>query len=243
MGEAPSANGSYPSRQTQHARLYHEGPSLFCCSCSAASCFAQTAETYRRDATEFARQKSWDQAIANYRKALELEPNDALTHYNLALALKYKGEARQAVDEFEAALRLKPKWADAQYGLGAAWYDLHDQSAAVKELHTAIGLAPANAAAHRLLARIYLEQSDPSSAKTELQRAIASKPSAELYTELGLTEGQLGNLPGAAAAFRRALQLNPQLTTAHMLLGVTLRRQGDHAGALAEFRKAVAARS
>jgi tetratricopeptide (TPR) repeat protein len=176
----------------------------------AAPCFAlaQTAETYRRAAIEFSRHQSWDQAIANYHKALELEPNDALTHYNLALALKYKGEARQAVDEFEAALRLKPKWGDAEYGLGAAKYDLHDQPAAAKELQTAIRLDPANAAAHGLLSRIYLEQNNPSSAKTELQRAIASKPSAELYTELGLTEGQLANLPAAAAALRRALELN-----------------------------------
>src|ERR1700757_3476028 len=112
--------------------------SLFLALVMAASGFAQTAETYRRDATELARQKSWDQAIANYRKALELEPKDALTHYNLALALKYKGEPRQAVDEFEAALRLKPKSAEVHYGLGATWYDLHDQSAAVKELRIAV---------------------------------------------------------------------------------------------------------
>ncbi|PYX91379.1 MAG: hypothetical protein DMG67_10295, partial [Acidobacteria bacterium] len=60
----------------------------------AAPGFAQTAATYSKTATEFARQKSWDQAIADYRKALELEPNDPLTHYNLGLALKYKNEAR-----------------------------------------------------------------------------------------------------------------------------------------------------
>ena len=82
---------------------------LFFALMMAASCFAQTAETYRQQAVEDSRQKSWDQAIANYRKALELEPKDALTHYNLALALKYKGEARQAVDEFGEALRLNPK--------------------------------------------------------------------------------------------------------------------------------------
>src|ERR1700739_4032776 len=187
--------------------------SLFLALMLAASGFAQTVATYRREATEFAHQKSWDQAIASYRKALEVEPNDALTHYDLALALKYKGEAKQAVDEFQAALRLKPKWGDAHYGLGAAFYDLHDLPAAAKELQAAIRLAPANAAAHRLLARIYLEQSNPSSARAELQRAIASKPSAELYTDLGLAEGQLANLPGAAAAFRRAIQLNPRRTT------------------------------
>jgi len=38
----------------------------------------------------------------NYQKALELEPNDSDTHYNLALALKYKGEPQQSADEFEA---------------------------------------------------------------------------------------------------------------------------------------------
>src|ERR1700721_4261858 len=102
---------------------------LFLCI-FAVPCFAQTAESLRQQAIEESRQKSWDQAIANYHKALELEPNDALTHYNLALALKYKGEAKQAVDEFEAALRIKPKWNDAQYGSVAAFYDLHDLPAA-----------------------------------------------------------------------------------------------------------------
>jgi tetratricopeptide (TPR) repeat protein len=94
--------------------------------------FAQTAESYRQKAIELSRLKSWDQAIANYRQALDLEPNDPSTHYNLALTLKYKGEAKQAIEEFDAALRLKPKWADAHYGLGATWYDLGEQATALK---------------------------------------------------------------------------------------------------------------
>ena len=185
-------------------------------------------------------QKSWDQAIASYRKALALDPNDPSTHYNLALTLKYSGAARQSAEEFEAALRLKPDWADAHYGLGAAWYDLHDQVAALKELQTAVELDPANAGVHRFLARIYVEQNNPSAAKRELTQALESKPSAELHLELGQVEGQLGNLASAAAEFRTTLRLNPQLGRAHSLLGITLRRQGDHAGALLHFRRAVA---
>lgn len=42
----------------------------------------QTAEEYRKQAVELSRAKSWDEAIANYRKALELEPNDATMHYD-----------------------------------------------------------------------------------------------------------------------------------------------------------------
>src|SRR5256884_8914616 len=102
----------------------------------SASSSAQTAESYRQQAIDFSRNKSWDQAISSYRKALALEPNDPDTHYNLALTLKYKGDAKQAVEEFEATVRIKPKWAEAHYGLGATWYDLHDQAAALKELQT-----------------------------------------------------------------------------------------------------------
>src|SRR3984893_18040124 len=166
---------------------------------------AQTAQSYRQQAVELSRNKSWDQAIASYRKALDLEPNDPDTHYNLALTLKYKGDAKQAVKEFEAALRLKPKWADAHYGLGATWYDLNDQAAALKEMSAAPDIDPANAGAHGLLAHIYLQQSNPMAAEGELRRALASKPSAELHLESGLAEGQLGKLDVAAAEFRRAL--------------------------------------
>src|ERR1700757_3057001 len=88
---------------------------------------AQSAPSYRQQAADLARSKSWDEAIAAYRKALELAPNDPAMHYELALALEHKGAPRQAVEEFDAALRLKPSWAEAHYALGATLYDLHEQ--------------------------------------------------------------------------------------------------------------------
>ena len=135
---------------------------------------AQTAESYRQRAAELSRAKSWDDAITNYRKALELEPNDAATHYNLALALKYKGDSREALKEFQAALKLRPKWADAHYGIGSVWYDLQDQDSAVKELRTAEALDPLNAATHRLLARILAQQNNLADAEHELKAGSSS---------------------------------------------------------------------
>ena len=71
----------------------------------AAPCLGQTAESYRREATQFAQKKDWDEAIAHYQKALSLDPHDALTHYNLALALKYKGDPKKAAEEFQQAIQ------------------------------------------------------------------------------------------------------------------------------------------
>src|SRR5208283_5305879 len=65
---------------------------------------AQTAQTFRQQAAELARSESWDASIAAYRKAIELAPNDPVTHYDLALVLQRKGASRQAVEEFETAV-------------------------------------------------------------------------------------------------------------------------------------------
>ena len=140
--------------------------------CFAQASSAQTAEQYRQRAVEASRAKSWDDAIASYHHALDLEPNDALTHYNLALALKYKGDGRQAVGEFESALALRPRWAEAHFSLGDTWLELNDPAAARKELETAVELDPKNSTAHRLLARVAAQQNDLASAQTELRRAL-----------------------------------------------------------------------
>ena len=155
---------------------------------------AQTVDSYRQRAAELSRVKSWDEAVANYRKALELEPNDAATHYHLAWALKYKRETREALKEFQATLKLRPRWADAHFGVASVWFDLQDQDSAVKELRTAEALDPLNVATHRLLARILAQQNSLADAERELKLALRLKPSAHTHLELVVVEGQLGNL-------------------------------------------------
>ncbi len=198
----------------------------------APQMIAQTAADYRKRATELAQTKSWDDAIANYRSALALEPNDVVTHYDLALALKYKGETREALKEFEAAVELRPKSADAHYGLGSVWFDLGDQTAALKELRTAETLDPRNATTHRLLARILSQQSNLTDAEHELRLALGLKPSADTHLELGVVEGQLGKLNEATTQFREAIRIDPSLAAAHLMLGIALRRQANDSGAL-----------
>ena len=183
----------------------------------SAPLLPQTAQSYRQQADDSARAKSWNEAITAYRKALELAPNDAVTHYDLGIALKNSGAVRQAIDEFASAVRLKSAWAEAHLALGATYYEVRDLPSALKEVQKAAQLAPSNAEAHQLLAHIYVDQNDPTAALLELTRAATLKPSAELYFELGQVEGQLGKLDAAAAEYRKALGLDPKMARAHVL--------------------------
>ncbi len=61
-----------------------------------------------------------DRAIAEFRKAIELVPDNADPHNDLGVALDEKGENDAALAEFREALRLDPGHARAHCYLGAA---------------------------------------------------------------------------------------------------------------------------
>jgi serine/threonine protein kinase len=59
----------------------------------------------------------FDEPIAQFRKALEIDPNYAKAHYNLGLKYENKEMLKEAVSEFRAAIEANPVFYDAQVGL------------------------------------------------------------------------------------------------------------------------------
>ncbi|MBI4477045.1 MAG: tetratricopeptide repeat protein, partial [Acidobacteria bacterium] len=60
----------------------------------------------------------WPEAARQFRKAIELSPDNAVMRLNLALTLNRMGDARAAVAELEAAIRVDPRLARAHYMMG-----------------------------------------------------------------------------------------------------------------------------
>lgn len=61
----------------------------------------------KREASEHSANGDHEKAVALLRRALDLEPNDAVSHLNLGLALLYAGHAADAIERFESAVALK----------------------------------------------------------------------------------------------------------------------------------------
>ena len=81
------------------------------------------AEAYTaRGAFYYTRLHSFDiaAAVADYRRAISLNPNLAEAHHNLGAELTHVGLHEQAIEEFRAALRLDPQNDGAKYRLGRA---------------------------------------------------------------------------------------------------------------------------
>ena len=63
-----------------------------------------------------------DEAIGQFQKALEINPNYAEAHNNLGNALLQKGQVDEAMAQYQKALEINPNYAEAHNNLGDALF-------------------------------------------------------------------------------------------------------------------------
>ena len=97
------------------------------------------AEFYRLFdlAAELAAKGQDEAAIAAWKKALEVNPDDPFANNNLGLHLMAKGQLDDAIPRFVKAVDLKPNYADAQNNLGVALLQKGRVDEAILHLHNA----------------------------------------------------------------------------------------------------------
>jgi tetratricopeptide (TPR) repeat protein len=86
-------------------------------------------------------------AVADYNRAVELNPGYAKAYNNRAIvrasALK---DMQGALRDFDRAIEIDPAYADAYLGRGTAWLYLHDLNAACRDWNSARSLGNVQAA-------------------------------------------------------------------------------------------------
>jgi protein O-mannosyl-transferase len=181
-----------------------------------------------------------DEAIADFRRALELRPDQSNDHNNLGKALQAKGRRAEAMGEFQTALRISPNDSPAENNIGAALLETGELDDAIEHLLKAVENRPRNAEAYINLGNAYLQ-------KREIDSAIAAYSAtlelpydhAETHYSLGNAFRQKGDLDDSVLHYRLALELRPDYADAHNNLGNALRQQRKIAEAIREYEAAL----
>jgi tetratricopeptide (TPR) repeat protein len=71
---------------------------------------------------------NYNKAIADYTKAIELEPNKSRAYYNRGLSKYEFNDYTGAIADYNIAIRLDPNYADAYYNRGLSRYILGDKN-------------------------------------------------------------------------------------------------------------------
>ena len=116
------------------------------------------------------------EAVDMYRKSLELDPESAAAHFNLASTLARSGEFAEAEQHFRAVLEKDPG-SQAYTGLGIVLWQQGRQDEGMANMRAAIEADPENATAHDQLGKMLLQKGKLEEARKELAQAKALNPS------------------------------------------------------------------
>lgn len=182
------------------------------------------------------------EAEAILRRALLVEPDNALLHMNLGSSLYNRGEFAPAFASLRRASELAPDFAPAWFSLGRAFHRQGRSAGAITALHRAVDLAPDDAVMRSQLAEAQASLGITAAACANYRQALQQQPE---YPEawLGLSRWQVE--PFAAdqvARLRELMQRSGTTADARMMLGFALARgledQGDYHVAFRVLRKA-----
>jgi predicted O-linked N-acetylglucosamine transferase (SPINDLY family) len=88
--------------------------------------------------------KRYQEAVADLRAALKLEPSMADAHCNLSVAYRHTKDLKRAIESARRALALQPALAEAWINLGTALEDKGEGVEAVQAYHEALRITPAH---------------------------------------------------------------------------------------------------
>ena len=117
-----------------------------------------------------------DTAVNRYEKALDIKPDYADAHNNLAITLQGLDQLDAAVERYKKALAIKPDYAEAHYNLGDTLHKLGQLDASVRSYEKAIAIKPDYAEAHNNLGNTLKRLGQLDAAVRSYKKALAIKP-------------------------------------------------------------------
>ena len=194
----------------------------------AAEIFTNATQTYPESASAWAwlgeaKQHLGQNPLPDLDKALNLQLELPLVRSLRGLYWQRQGSFEEAVDEFKILVALEPENPSSQAALGDAYARLGDLPPALDAYSEAVLLAPEDPAQWHLLALfsvqygVQIEEIGLPAAK----KAVELSPTdAKFIDTLGWLYFSLGDDESAATFFADALLLDPDLSAAHLHLGM-----------------------
>jgi Flp pilus assembly protein TadD len=181
-----------------------------------------------------------DEAVEQYKIALQFNPNYAEAHMNLGVTLSSQAKFDAAVPHMERAVRLQPNNGDFHLLYGNLLQRIgHNDDAAV-QFEAGARLKPNSADAHYSYAAFLAAAGKNDEYIGELRKVIRLNPNYP-YADLRLGDALFakGDLEEAKKHYLGALRVDPTLTVAYNNLGRVYLTQGQTSQAIVQFSEAL----
>jgi tetratricopeptide (TPR) repeat protein len=156
-------------------------------------------------------QKKYQEAVVEYRNAIQQDPKYGEARYKLAEAYAKLDDARNAYREYIRAADLLPSNTDAQLRAGTLLLLAGQYEDARTRADKVLAMQPKNIEAQVLRANSLAGLKNMDAAIEEINEAIALDPGkATTYANLGALEQVRGRAAEAEVAFKKAIEADPK---------------------------------
>jgi tetratricopeptide (TPR) repeat protein len=181
-----------------------------------------------------------DAAIAEYTRALALNPRLTSAWNNRGHVHLLLGHLPEAHHDLDTVVRLAPHFLDARAARGHVRLLLDQETLGLADLDAVLALDPANMTALAARADFCTRQADTAGAIAVWTEALAQRPTrGEFYRHRGLLYYEQGDYDHAIGDQTKAIEIEPADAVAWNNRGAAWLKQGSYARADADLREAI----
>ncbi|MFO7669059.1 MAG: tetratricopeptide repeat protein [Bacteroidales bacterium] len=189
--------------------------------------FAQSSKQYMKAGEDFTRKMSFGEAIEEYTKAIELEPDFDKAYIQRALAYTQLKDYERASVDFDKAIVFNEKDGELFYLSGNSYYQMGEYETALERLNEAIDLKNNFLEALQIRSVVLTELKRYQEALEDCRKSLRIKEDEKGYFNLARVYDKLEMYPEAEEAYLRSIEENRRVMETHYALA-GLRYKMEH---------------
>ena len=166
---------------------------------------AQNSKKYYKAGEEFMLVENYKDAIDQFTRAIDLEPDFDKAYLGRADAYEKTGMLREAAVDYDRAATFLAKEQSVFYEAGRLYYILEEYDKAVEKLDMAISLRRTYLEPYQVLSKVLVAQGNYVEAMDVANTALTLKESSENFYNRGVVNLRIENTEGAEWDFAKAV--------------------------------------
>lgn len=172
---------------------------------------SEKLEGFMSRGDNYSEAERFEEAIIEYRNALQIDPNHAGAHESLAEAYLRTEQFKEGYWELGETIRLDPENIDARLSYATISLAAQRHDEVLEQAEAVVALDPENAAGHLLLGQAYANLERWDEVEAPLVRAVELKPDDGSYRAVIATfYGSQNRMEEAEAQLREGIAVDPQ---------------------------------
>jgi len=177
------------------------------------------SKTHDNLAKAYADEGPLKNAIAEYKKSIEISPFNETAHFNLGVTYGKLGLTNEAEIEYKNVIQMNNNNPHAHNNLGNIYEDRDLLDNAMTEYKLSVSIDPESAITHNNMGNVYVKKGSFYEAIMEYKLAIKHEPKGIIYHEnLGNTYIKKGLIEEAIAEFEWIINMYPKNASSYVSL-------------------------